>query len=68
MKSTPCSAGTFEVNKRALKNYDNERLRSFNGIKTSHMVQTHLKFVLKNCKLNKRLLLILIIKSYKSPY
>ena len=34
IKSTPCSVDTVEVNKIALKNYDNKRLRSFNGITT----------------------------------
>ena len=35
IKSTPMSVDTVEINKVALKNYDNERLRSFNGITTS---------------------------------
>ena len=34
IKSTPMSVDTVEINKVALKNYDNERLRSFNGITT----------------------------------
>ena len=33
-KSTPMSVDTVEINKVALKNYDNKRLRSFNGITT----------------------------------
>ena len=34
IKSTPVSADTIEINKIALKNADNKRLRSFNGITT----------------------------------
>ena len=34
IKSTPMSVDTVEINKVALKNYDNKRLRSFNGITT----------------------------------
>ena len=34
IKSTPMSVDTVEINKVALKNYDNKRLRSFNRIAT----------------------------------
>ena len=34
IKSTPYSVDTVEINKIALKNSDNKRLRSFNGITT----------------------------------
>ena len=34
IKSTPVSFDTIEINKIALKNADNKRLRSFNGITT----------------------------------
>ena len=34
IKSTPVSVNIVEINKLALKNYDNKRLRSFNGITT----------------------------------
>ena len=34
IKSTPMSVDTVEINKVALKNYDNKRLRSFKGITT----------------------------------
>ena len=34
IKSTPPSAETVQINKIALKNNDNKRLRSFNGITT----------------------------------
>ena len=34
IKSTPYSVDTIDINKVALKNSDNERLRSFNGITT----------------------------------
>ena len=34
IKSTPMSVDTVEINNVALKNYDNKRLRSFNGITT----------------------------------
>ena len=34
IRSTPVSVDTVEINKVALKNYDNKRLRSFNGITT----------------------------------
>ena len=34
IKSTPYSVDTAEINKIALKNSDNKRLRSFNGITT----------------------------------
>ena len=33
-KSTPFSVDTIQINKVALKNNDNKRLRSFNGITT----------------------------------
>ena len=34
IKSSPMSVDTIEINKIALKNYDNKRLRSFNAITT----------------------------------
>ena len=34
IKSTPMSVDTVEINKVALKNYDNKRLMSFSGITT----------------------------------
>ena len=34
MKSTPSSVDTVQINKIALKNSDNKRLRSFDGITT----------------------------------
>ena len=34
MKSTPISVDTVEINKIALKKYDNKGLRSYNGITT----------------------------------
>ena len=34
IKSTPSSVDTVQINKIALKNSDNKRLRSFNGITT----------------------------------
>ena len=34
IKSSPMSVDTLQINKIALKNYDNKRLRSFKGITT----------------------------------
>ena len=62
-KSTPVSVNIVEINKLALKNYDNQRLRSFNGI-TTFSYDTH---VFKVCfeELQMRRLYESYIKSMK---
>ena len=51
IKSTPYSADTLEMAKIALTNYDNKRLRSFNGITTFPYGTSSFKVCLEELKI-----------------
>ena len=51
IKSSPMSVDTIEINKIALKNYDNKRLRSFNGITTYPYGTNAFKICLEELKI-----------------
>ena len=64
MKRSPISVDTMQINKISLENYDNKRLRSINGIATYPYGTNIFKVCFEGKKINKRLLLISIIKNY----
>ena len=64
MKRSPISVDTIQINKISLKNYDNKRLRSFNVITIYPYGTNTFKVCSEEKKINKRLLLITIIKNY----
>ena len=64
MKRSPISVDTMQINKISLENYDNKRLRSINGIATYPYGTNTFKVCFEGKKINKRLLLISIIKNY----
>ena len=64
MKRSPISVDTMQINKISLENYDNKRLRSINGIVTYPYGTNTFKVCFEGKKINKRLLLISIIKNY----
>ena len=51
IKSSPNSVDTIEINKIALKNYDNKRLRSFNDITTYPYGTNAFKICLEKIKI-----------------
>ena len=55
IKSSPLSVDTLEINKIALKNYDNKRLRSFNGIPTYPYGTNAFKICLEEQKIKQAL-------------
>ena len=57
IKSNPLSTDTLQINKIALNNYDNKRLRSFNGITTypygaNAFMVCHEELIIKNAPAN----------------
>ena len=55
MKSSPMSVDTIEINKIVLKNHDNKRLRSFNGIRTYPYGTNAFKVCLEELKIKQAL-------------
>ena len=63
IKSNPLSTDTLQINKIALNNYDNKRLRSFNEITTYPYGANAFMICYKEIKLNECLQIISIIKN-----
>ena len=68
IKSNPLSTDTLQINKIALNNYDNKRLRSFNGITTypygaNAFMVCHEELIIKNALAN----YLHKLKTNKSP-
>ena len=68
IKSNPLSTDTLQINKIALNNYDNKRLRSFNGITTypfgaNAFMVCHEELIIKNALAN----YLDKLKTIKSP-
>ena len=63
IKSNPLSTDTLQINKIALNNYDNKRLRSFNEITTYPYGANAFMVCYKEIKLNECLQIISIIKN-----
>ena len=62
IKKTPFSVDTVQINKIALKNSDDKRLRSFNGITTYPYGTTAFMVCMEELKMKQALATILIIK------